>query len=149
MGSILASTLLIFGTVLLIVLFPKTPWGWTLAAVVVRRGGMCAEGSISACSLLLWSLCFAPGWSAAVTELPIHLSGPYHLLQAALMFWPLGRKPNILGRAYISFCCKGAPQYFDLSILTEEGATFQQNKPYVVGELCYCSCRALKAFSCP
>lgn len=49
-------------------------------------------------------------------------------------FWPLGPRKGWLGRAYTSFCCREAPKYFKLRVVTEEGATFDHSKPYVVGE---------------
>lgn len=49
-------------------------------------------------------------------------------------FWPLGPRKGWLGRIYTTFCCREAPKYFKLRVVTEEGAVFDPSKPYVVGE---------------
>jgi hypothetical protein len=56
-------------------------------------------------------------------------------MQVALGYWPLGPKRSWFGRVYTTYCCTEAPKYFGLRVITEEGAVFDPNKPYVVGEV--------------
>lgn len=56
-------------------------------------------------------------------------------VQVALGYWPLGPKRSWFGRVYTTYCCTEAPKYFGLRVITEEGAVFDPQKPYVVGEV--------------
>lgn len=133
MGSILAATALNIAAVVLIVMFPTSPWGWTLGAAVVSLGPASPADKLPAdCpqALVVQQLVRTASGAMIMTSTCVAL------VQVALLLWPLGPQPGPLGKAYTAFCCREAPSYFNLNIVTEEGASFDKDKPYIVGELC-------------
>jgi hypothetical protein len=174
-GSILLATVMYIATAMLIFTSPSSPWGWTLAAVVVGAGVNSVSvrqhssdhtSFVSAAASLHWPQVLIWTCSQPTTSSSTHRTADQHIeggdpsllctqckytaevltcthrdrhptpcwLQAALSFWPLGPKPSWVARQYTSYCCREAPRYFRLKVLTEEGASFNPNKPYIVGK---------------
>lgn len=52
-----------------------------------------------------------------------------------LYTWPL--KPGRLGRWWVRYLSSVAPLYFPVTIVVEDGAEFQKDKSYIVGEGAY------------